>query len=164
METRIIQIGAGLVNHIDQIVAMTKEFSAESHIYERLGFNPEKFRHYVVAHTNAPAIVYAAVRGETVMGYAIAFIDKVYIDQPNFEIITIFVAKEFRRSDAGRKLANALVDTMDLNGCKYGQIGICCAMKENEDLINTLTMNMFKKHGFYQIGVIMGRKGEKWDS
>lgn len=163
MDTQIIQIGADHADAIEQIVLMTHRFSYESHIYERMGFNPEKFNTYLVEHTKAPAVVYAAMRGDTVMGYAIAFIDTFYIDQPNFEIITIFVAPEFRKSDAGRSLAEALVDTMDINGCKYGQISICCAMKENEDLINMLTQNMFKKLGFYQIGTIMGRKGKSWD-
>lgn len=164
MDTQIIQIGVHYDDFIDQIVAMTHRFAFESHIYERMGFNPERFREYLKAHMRAPATVYAATRGETVMGYAIAAIDTMYVDEPNFEIITIFVAPEFRKSDAGRLLAKALVDTMDINGCKYGQIGICCAMKENEDLINMLTQNMFKKLGFYQIGIIMGRKGKTWDS
>lgn len=164
MDTQIIQIGEGHADFIDQITAMTHRFSYESHIYERMGFNPAKFRAYLIEHTRPGAIVYAAMRGDTVMGYAIAFIDTAYIDQPNFEIITIFVAPEFRKADAGRALTKALVDTMDLNGCKYGQISICCAMKEDEDLINMLTANMFKKQGFYQIGIIMGRKGASWDS
>lgn len=164
MDTQIIQIGAGHADYIDQITLMTHRFSYESHIYERMGFNPEKFKEYLVAHTKPGAVVYAAMRGDTVMGYCIAFIDTAYIDEPNFEIITIFVAPEFRKTDAGRKMAEALVATMDINGCKYGQISICCAMKENEDLINMLTQNMFRKLGFYQIGTIMGRKGAKWDS
>jgi len=163
METKINQVGIEHADTIEQIVAMTQLFSNESHIYERLGFNPDKFREYIKAHTQAPASVYAAMRGKTVMGYCIFFIDQQYIDEKNFEIITIYVAKEFRKSDVGRMMAQAMVDTMDLNGCKYGQISICCAMKENEDLINWLTQNMFKKLGFYQIGTIMGRKGASWE-
>lgn len=160
----VIQIGEGHADYIDQIVALTHRFSYESHIYERLGFNPEKFRHYIIEHTAAPASVYAAIVDGTVAGYAIFYIDTQYIDEPNFEIITIYVPPEFRKSGAGRRLAEALVDTMDLNGCKYGQISICCAMKENEELINALTRNMFAKLGFYQIGFIMGRRGKSWES
>lgn len=163
MEAKIIQVGQDSADYIDQIVAMTQRFSHESHIYEKLGFNPEKFREYLIAHTKDPASVFAAVRQGTVMGYVIFFIDTAYIDLPNFEIITIYVAPEFRKSDAGRALAKALVDTMDLNGCKYGQISICCAMKVDEDLINALTANMFKKLGFYQIGIILGRRGKSWE-
>lgn len=161
---QVVQVDSDSADYIDQIVAMTQRFSQESHIYERLRFSPEKFRHYLIDHTHPPASVYAAVANGTVAGYAIFFIDMQYIDEANFEIITIYVPPEFRRSGAGRKLADALTQTMDMNDCKYGQISICCAMKENEELINTLTQNMFKKVGFYPIGTIMGRKGKTWDS
>lgn len=163
-KTRIVQLGTADGDYIGQIVAMTQRFSTESHIYERLGFNPAKFKAYLEAHMAPPAAVYAACRGETVTGYAIFFIDTAYIDEKNFEIITIYVPPEFRKSDAGRALATALADTMDLNGCKYGQISICCAMKDDESLINALTANLFKKHGFYEIGTIMGRRGKSWES
>lgn len=160
----IIQIAADDDNNIDQIVAMTTAFSAESHIYERMKFNPAKCREYIKAHTKPGAAVYAAVKDGIVLGYAILAIDKQYIDEANFEIITIYVPKEHRKTGAGRALAEALVETMDLNRCKYGQISICCAMKEDEELINKLTANMFKKLGFYQIGIIMGRRGLSWES
>lgn len=161
--TEILQIGADHGEYIDQIVAMTAEFSSESHIYDQLGFNPEKFKRYILAHTQAPASIYATKRGETITGYALFYLDSTYIDAVNFEIITIYVPPAHRKSDAGRSLADALVKTMDINGCKYGQVSICCAMKENEELINMLTQNMFRKLGFYKIGVIMGRKGLSWD-
>jgi ribosomal protein S18 acetylase RimI-like enzyme len=162
MDTKIRQVGACEDDLIDQITAMTHRFSHESHIYEQMDFNPEKFRRYIKAHCAAPASVYAAMRGDTVTGYTVFAIDTQYIDQANFEIITIYVPPEFRKTDAGRMLAQSLVDTMDLNGCKYGQVSICCAMKHNEELINALTQNMFKKLGFYQIGTIMGRRGKSW--
>jgi ribosomal protein S18 acetylase RimI-like enzyme len=164
MDTTIKQIAIDHDDLIEQIVLMTHRFSFESHIYEQLGFDPDKFRDYLKVHMQAPAAVYAAMRGDTVMGYAIFFIDTAYINQPNFEIVTIYVAPEFRKTNAGRTLAEALVETMDINGCKYGQVSICCAMKHNEDLINMLTQNMFKKLGFYQIGTIMGRRGLSWES
>lgn len=160
----ILQIASDHQAYIDQIVSMTQQFAQESHIYEKLGLNPDKFDAYLHAHTKPPACVYAAVRDGIVLGYAIFVIDKAYIDEKNFEIITIYVPPEHRNTGAGRALAEALVDTMDLNGCKYGQISVCCAMKENEELINTLTENMFKKLGFYQIGTILGRKGLSWES
>lgn len=165
MDSKIVirQIGAAHADFIEQIVAMTHRFSHESHIYEKLGFNPDKFRAYVKFHTESPAAVFIAEHNGVVTGYAIFFIDQQYITEKNFEIVTIYVPPEYRKTETGRMLASALVQTMDLNGCKYGQISICCAMKENEDLINALTANMFKKFGFYQIGTIMGRKGKIWD-
>jgi len=163
METKIKQVGIEHDDIIEQIVAMSHRFSFESHIYEGLKFNQDKFRQHVRNHTQAPTGIYAAMCGETVTGYAAFMIDQHYIDEKNFEILTIYVPSEYRKTDSARALAKALIDTMDINGCKYGQVSICCAMKENEDLINMLTQNLFKKLGFYQIGIIMGRKGKTWE-
>ena len=150
---------------IDGIVAMTVDFTNESHIYQRLGFNTTKFCEYVLDHVNEPTSqCYVVYAGDTAVGYSLSFIDDIYIDKPNFEIVTMYSAKEFRGTQVGRMLANNLADKMDEFCCYYGQVSICCAMENDEHLINQLTANLFKKRGFYEIGVILGKKGKQWDS
>lgn len=161
---KVVQVGFADEDLINQIVDITNEFAHESHIYERLGFNKEKFYWYVKHHTKNPAFVYAAVQGGKVISYCMFEIENMYIDKWNFEIVTIYTPPTHRGSGAAQMLVEYMVMTMDHNNCAYGQVSICCAMKEDAELIDRLTANMFKKHGFYQIGIIMGRKGITWDS
>lgn len=146
------------------IVSMTVEFTDASHIYQRLSFNTDKFHQYVLDHVTDPDAQCCAVHvGDTAVGYSLSFVDDMYIDKPNFEIVTMYSAKEFRGTRVGRMLADNLAEKMDELCCHYGQVSICCAMEKDEHLINQLTANLFKKRGFYEIGVILGRKGKQWD-
>lgn len=148
---------------IDHVVSMTIAFAGESHIYQRLDFNPQKFEDYVSHFVmDEAAQVYVAVLDGVSLGYTISYVDLIYIDRPQFEIVTLFVPKACRKTGVGRALAKKLADTMDELECHYGHVSICCAMEKDQGLITKLTANMFKKLGFYEVGVVLGRKGEKW--
>lgn len=159
---QIVQIGTDQEDYINQIADMTVTFTDESSLYGFLDFNREKFICWLREYLDDPASVFAAVRDGKVMGYMVFFLDNNYIDQINLEMMTFYVAPQYRGTNAARMLAQAFVDTQDLNGCKLAQVSVCSSMKVNGDRIDRLTENMFKKHGFYQIGTILGRKGKSW--
>lgn len=148
---------------IDQVAELTGIFAGESSIYSKLGFCKRKFVHWLKSQIRGGAcIILATVDGQPA-GYALAYIDKGYIKRKNFEIITIYVPPEFRNSGVGAKLADYLVDMIEVNECDYSQISICAAFQNDAELIQIATERLFKRRGFYQIGVVLGKKGSSWD-
>ncbi len=148
---------------IDQVGELTDIFSGESAIYSKLGFCKRKFVRWLKTQIRMGACILVATVDDKPAGYALAFIDRWYIKRKNFEIVTIYVPPEFRNSGVGAKLADALCDMIEVNQCHYSQISICAAFQNDAELIQIATERLFKRRGFYQIGVVLGKKGSSWD-
>ena len=144
---------------IDQLIEITETFASESLIYSELGFNGEKFRTYIKSFTqDGTACVVAKIEGK-VVGYAPLYIDMNYIDKMNFEIVSIYVPPPYRNSGVGTRIVETLVALLEENKASYSHVAICAYFKQDRELIQKATERLFKRHGFEQIGVILGKKG-----
>lgn len=152
-------VKAGDDETIEQIADLTEIFADESLIYSELGFNRDKFIDYISQFTEEGAALVVAKVDNEVVGYSPVYVDLMYIDKPNLEIVSIYVPPQYRNSGVGSCLADYLVQLIELNNPAYTQVSVCAFFKEDRELIQRATERLFTKRGFEQIGTILGRKG-----
>lgn len=159
MDIDIEILKQGDTDTINQLIALTETFANESLIYSELGYNGEKFREFISKFTTEGAICVVAKVDGKVVGYAPAYADMNYIDKINLEIVSIYVPPPYRNSGVGTRIVETLCLLMDDNKVGYSHVAICAYFKQDRDLIQKATERLFKRHGFQQVGTILGKKG-----
>lgn len=159
MDISIELLQAGDSETVDQIADVTETFASESLIYSQLDFNREKFKAYIASFAQDGAACVVAKHDGKVVGFSPVFIDLMYIDKINFEIVSIYVPPPYRNSGVGSRIVDVLCDMIDQNHAAFSQVSVCAYFKEDRELIQRATERLFKRKGFEQIGTILGKKG-----
>lgn len=134
----------------------------ESSIMANLGVTKRGFTDYIQSIAAMGwQVRYAEVEG-TVAGFIIYCVMSEYSQRKHMEIMNIYVVPEYRNRSIARMLIQDAIRVADKEDCVYSQISIGSLFKKNAEVINRLTANAFKKFGFEEVGVVMGRKGKRW--
>lgn len=148
---------------LERITQLSETFAEECELYRILKFNREKFKQYARKFTIAGSgavIIGASVYGE-IVGYTAVVADDMCTDKPRLEMATFYVHPEFRNSGVGAALADKFCELIAINGIEYAQVSICAHFEKDRELIQRATELLFRRRGFKQIGVIMGKTEDK---
>lgn len=160
MDVQITIIQRGDDAAVSEIVELSRAFTEECLLFRSLGFNGEKCKRFSNALMTAGDIIIAHVDGVPA-GYAAVVKDDMLTDNPRLEMVTFYVHPNFRNSGVGAAIADKVVELIDLYGNGYSQLSICAYFEKDRELIQRATELLFRRRGFKQVGVILGKMGDQ---
>jgi len=160
MDVKISTVGSEDTQAINQVVELSRVFTDECLLYRSLGFNQDKCKDFVSKFTIVGTSLLLAHVDGVPAGYSAVVADDMLTDKPRLEMVTFYVHPDFRNTGVGAALADKVVELIELNGNGYSQLSICAYFENDRELIQRATELLFKRRGFKQVGVILGRMGE----
>jgi len=145
---------------IKQIVSLSGVFTNECLLFRTLVFDESKCSVFTHKVQQCGDIILACVDG-VAAGYSAVVEDDTVTEKPRLEMVTFYVHPSFRNSGVGAALADKVVELIDERGNGYSQLAICAYFENDREIIQRATELLFKRRGFKQVGVILGKMGDE---